>query len=375
MKLNLLAPLSGWIAAHRKLALLAGLLLCAALIAGAYYGYRQYQYRQSAEYAFEQLKLALNPPKPEELAKLVDFNALGNDLARAIKKTFPFYMEGKDQERNIRNRLQNVILRSFLQKDEKRAPLPDAEDQQALLQVPLEIMPADFPAQLQGSLVLRDAGQSSAIVMAKLDQPLLGRSFTPVFGLDKTVNGWKVDRVLNADELLTQLREAMLQRHVKLRNVYEHKNMLTTRRMDELLPIQSCSAHAGILSDGRTLVMTVQVIGRNKGNVQINNFNVDTEITGGNGNVLARRFLNVAKPVAPGEDFNHRWNFELDASSDLARAIMRNQPLHCQAKWQTLGLNNSEVLHILEVPNPDAQCSISGHNHPDGFCQTPVFLQ
>lgn len=372
--MKLFSSLSGWIAAHRKLALLAGLLCCGGLAAGGWFGWQQYQHRQSAAYAFERLKLALNPPSPEELAKLVDFNSIGNDLARAIQKIFPFYLQGKDQERNIRNRLQNAVLRVFLQKDDKRASLPDADDQQALLQAPLEILPPDFVAQLQNSLVLRDAGPNSAIVVAKLEQPLLGRSFTPVFGLDRTANGWKVDRVLNADELLTQLREAMLQRHVKLRNVYEHKNMLTTRRMDELLPVQSCSANAGILSDGKTLVMTVQVIGRNKGNVQINNFNVDTAITGANGQLVTRRFLNVAKPVAPGEDFSHRWNFELEANSDLGRAIMRAQPLHCTARWQTLGLNNSEVLHILEVPNPDAQCAIDGHNHPDGFCQTPVFL-
>lgn len=373
MKFNLLSPLPGWVAAHKKLAILAGVILLAALVAGGIFGFREYQYRQSANYAFEQLREALNPPKPDQLARLVDFNAIGNELARAIKKSFPFYLAGKDQERNIRNRLQNALLRSFMQKDEKKAALPDLDDQQALLQVPLEIMPADFVSQLRESLVLREAGERSAILMAKIDQPLLGRSFTPVLGLDKTASGWKVDKVLNADELLAQLREAMLQRHVKLRNVYEHKNMLTSKRMDSLLPVQSCSVHAGLLSDGKTLVMTVQVIGRNKGNVQINNFNVDASIMGKNGKLVAQRFLNVAKPVAPGEDFNHRWNFELESDSPLARAIMQNQPLQCAAKWQTLGLNNSEVLHILEVPNPDAQCSISGHNHPDGFCLTPVF--
>ena len=371
MKVNFVTDISSWIKNHKKLAMGAVALLCAAIIAGGIFAYREYQYRQSANYAYEQLKLALVPGQPDRLAKLINFNAISREMAQAIEKTFPFYMEGKDQQRNIRNKIQNVLLQRFMQKEEKKASLPD--EPQERLHLPLQILPDNFISQLSQNLVLREAGNNAAVIVAKLDQPLLERSFTLVFGMDKTVNGWQVDRFLNVQEVLAQMREAMLQRHVKLRNVYEHKNSLTSKRMNEMLPVQSCVVNAGLLSDGKTLLMTVQVIGRNQGNIQINNFNVDTSIMGRNNKLVAQRFLNVAKPVAPGEDFNHRWNFELEANSQLGRAIIQNQPLHCTAKWQTLGLNSSEVLHILEVPNPDTQCAISGHNHPDGFCQTPVF--
>lgn len=372
MKLSFLTSFSNYIKSHKKIAFGGLLVLCAGLIAAIYFGWREYQYRQSAAYAFEQLKQALNPPKVEELAKMIDFNSIGTELAQTIKKVFPFYMEGQDQERKIRNRLQNVLLKRFSQKEEKKQQL-DLDDEQGLLNLPLEILPSDFINQLTNGLSLRETGEYSAIISAKVDQPLLGRNFTLVFGMNKTSNGWKVNRFLNVSEIAGQIREAMLERHIKLRNVYEHKNMLTMRRMEQLLPMQSCSVNAGLLSDGKTLIMTVEVIGRNKGNIQINNFNVDTNILGKNGKTVAHRFLNVAKPVAPGEDFNHRWNFELEANSDLGRAILQNRPLRCDAKWQTLGLNSSEVLHILELPHPDRQCAIGGHDHPDGFCQLPVF--
>lgn len=373
MKIKLFASLSNWIQSHKKLAMLCATLLIAAMAGAGVWGYKLYSYRQTANYAFEKLKTALAPPQPEQLAKLVNFNAIGQQMAQLIKKTFPFYMEGKDQERNIRNKLQNAILKKFVQKEEKTTPLPD--DEQERLHLPAQILPDNFVSQLATNLVLREAGKNSAIIVAKMDHPLLNRNFTLIFGMDRTASGWKVDKFLNADEIIAQLRQALLDRHVKLRNVYEHKNNLTAKRMNDLIPVQSCEVSAGLMSDGKTLLMAVQVIGRNKGNVQINNFNVDTNIMGRNGKLVAHRFLNVAKPVAPGEDFNHRWNFELEADSALGRSILQNQPLSCNAKWQTLGLNSSEVLHILELPNPDTQCSIAGHDHPAGFCQTPAFLE
>ncbi len=49
--------------AHKLVTLLVVLLLAGALGAGGYFGWRTWQYRQTSEYAVEQLKAALTPPK------------------------------------------------------------------------------------------------------------------------------------------------------------------------------------------------------------------------------------------------------------------------------------------------------------------------
>lgn len=372
MKLNILSGLGAKIAAHKKLSVAILFLLLIGLAAAGWYGFKEYQYRQSSLYAMERIKKALMPPDPNELAHLVDFNAISQELAQAIRKNFPFYMEGPDQERSIRNRLQAALLKHFLNKeDAKAAPLPDSEEQ--LLALPVKLLPADFVPQLLASMSLLENGTDTAHIGAKVENPLLKKTFPLIFSMRKTGEGWKISHLANADELVSQINTALLDRHARLRTVYEDKNDKTAKRMEQLLPILSCSADAGLLSDGKTLLMVVQLIARNRGNVQINNFNVDASISGRGGREITQRFLNVAKPIAPGEDFNHRWNFELEAGSPLGKAILAGRPLQCKASWQTLGLNNSEVLHILEVPNPDRECHIDGHNHPDGFCTTPLF--
>lgn len=360
-------------AAHRTLAICAIFLVILALICGAYFGWDMYKYRKTSAFAFDKLKKELTPPDPKALAQLVDFNSLSLDLADAIRQSFPFFMAGNDQERRIQHLIQMAVLKKFMEKEEPKAPKDESEEES--LKKDLEIFPADFVSQLASTMQLRNVSQDEALISAKINNPLLKQTFTLVFSMRKTQDGWKVRHIANSKELAAQMRVAMLDRYSRQRAVYVDKNTITTRRMNDILPIQSCTADAGLLSDAKITLMVVHVIARNKGNHQINNFNLDTVIMGKNGKPILRRYLNVAKPVAPGEDFNHRWNFELDSNSPLAKALIAGGPLTCDGAWQTLGMGSGEVLHIIEVPEGASPCDIDGHNHPAGFCMTPLFRQ
>lgn len=191
--------------------------------------------------------------------------------------------------------------------------------------------------------------------------------------MEKGPQGWIIKHLENADALARQLREALLRHYAALREVYLAKNEETAKEMNDAIDLQGCTADAGMLSDGKTFVLIVRALAQNKGKMQVNNVNLDTTITGKSGHVLLRRFLNNAEPIDPGEKFDHRWHFELDNNPDLARALLQDSPLHCTAKWQTVTLNNGKVLHISEVPNPEAACAKPNHNHPAAFCDLPVF--
>lgn len=374
MKFELFSRLGEWTKSHKKTSVALALVLFAGLCAGAWRGWKEYQYRQTSQYAFQRIVQALTPPDPHELANLVDFNGIGADLADAAQKSFPFFMAGPDQERKLRHAVQTGLLKRFLDDGKgpsKNSKKPETEEER--LHAPFVLLPDDFTEQLRNQLNLQEKDDRTAFVSAQLENPLLKRNFTVVLRMDRTANGWKLAHVANAKEITDQLREGMLERHSKLRHIYEERNAGTAKKMNQLLPIQSCSAHAGLLSDRKTLLMVVQVIARNIGRHQVNNFNVDVTLTGRNGNKILQRYLNAAKPAAPGEDFNHRWTFELDASDPLAQSILKAGPLECKASWQTLGVDNGEVLHMAEVPNPDVQCAIAGHDHPQGFCALPFF--
>lgn len=361
------------IRAHKVVSIIIFILIACGLAAGGWYGWQQYLYRQSSAYAVEQLRSALTPPQPATLAHLVDFNSLGHDMAKAGQESFPFFLEGGEQERGISHVLQSALLKKFLDPEPKGSQFPEEQTEQAKLEKPLEILPPDFIAQFLATMNARNTSDGGALITAKIEHPQLNQTFPIALAMQRTAQGWQIRHLVNAKDLAEQLKSAMLARHAALRNVFVEKNAATTKLMDTYLPVQACSANAGMLSDGKTVILIIHALARNKGEVQVNNFNLDTTIRGRSGQVLLHRFLNAAKPVGPGEDFNHRWSMELERTSPLAQALLQDGPLQCSGRWQTLSLNNGRVLHIVDEPNPDRNCEQPGHNHPEGFCALPVF--
>ncbi len=360
---------------RKWLAIVLGITVVCALCAGGYFGWQEYQRRQTSQFAMEKLREALSPPNPRELAAMVDFHSLANELAKAIVRHFSFYMQGDDQERNISRMLQTALLRRFREgPPPSKTPVNEETSEVKALQEDLQILPTNFVEQMLNTMTLRENGPGAALLSVKIENSQLKKTFTLIFNMQKTPDGWIIRNIANSNEVAGQMAEAMLARHNRLREVYLEKNANTAKKMNELLPILSCSADAGLIGNGKFLVMTVHVLARNKGNIQVNNFSADIRILGKDGSEIEQRFLNTAKPVGPGEDFNHRWAFELDSQAPLAQKLLMGIPLQCRASWQTLGLNNRQVWHIEEVPNPDRICPLEGHDHPEGFCFTPVFL-
>ena len=67
MKLQLFNNLAARLRAHKIIGGVIIGLLGALAVAGSIYGWQQYQYRQTSEYAFTKIKEALSPPEPARL--------------------------------------------------------------------------------------------------------------------------------------------------------------------------------------------------------------------------------------------------------------------------------------------------------------------
>ena len=372
MKLPLLSTLAA-LAREHVLALTVALLV-AALAAGGFYGWRYYQYRQSSEYAFVRLQAALSPPKPEELALRVDFNTLSGHLAAAVARNFDFFKQGPDQIRSLKDIIQTGLLKKFLSKEEPaKGRVEKEENPEKLLQQPLTLLPPDFLTQFIANLGMRPAENGTVLLSSSIRHPLLNQTFPLVLSMEKGPDGWIVRDLVNADELTRQFRDALQARLTARHDVLIRKNAATNKRMDGILPLQSCTASAGLLSDGKTLVLVAHVLARNTGDVSVNNLDLDATFSGPDGTKLLRRFLNAARPVAPGEDFDQRWSIELDGQSPQGRSLLAAGPLTCTASWRTLGLSNAEVLHIADVPAILKACNKPGHHHFLRFCLSPIF--
>ena len=295
MKLPLLSTLAA-LAREHVLALTVALLV-AALAAGGFYGWRYYQYRQSSEYAFVRLQAALSPPKPEELALRVDFNTLSGHLAAAVARNFAFFKQGPDQIRSLKDIIQTGLLKKFLSKEEPaKGRVEKEENPEKLLQQPLTLLPPDFLTQFIANLGMRPAENGTVLLSSSIRHPLLNQTFPLVLSMEKGPDGWIVRDLVNADELTRQFRDALQARLTARHDVLIRKNAATNKRMDGILPLQSCTASAGLLSDGKTLVLVAHVLARNTGDVSVNNLDLDATFSGPDGTKLLRRFLNAARP-------------------------------------------------------------------------------
>jgi hypothetical protein len=324
------------------------LALTTVLAVGGYFGWRYYQYRQSDTFAFTKLQAALNPPKPAELALLIDFNMLAQHLSTAIAVTYPYLKKGPDQTHTLKNLIQTTLLKKLITKEE---PVKEETDPQKLLQMPLAVLPDDFLAQFNATFAIqRTLGEKATLLSTVIRHPVLGQTFSLLLRMDKTSEGWVVRDLINADDLVKQFRAAQLKRMGARRDALVKKNEATLQRMNKIMPLQSCTAGAGLLADGKSLILVAHVLARNTSSVTVHNTNISTRFSNAAGEELLHRYLSATVNTRPGEDFDQRWTLELDEQSDLGQKILHTGPISCSTSWHVMGLSSSEVLTITDVP-------------------------
>lgn len=312
-------------------------------------GWRYYQFRQSSLYAYEELREALKSAATKHIAEAVDFNALSRQLATSLAQSYPFLKAGPNQERQISDMIQTALLRQLRSKQEAAKEEPDLKTR---LKTQIYALPPDFLDQLSKTISLQTSNENTALLTAKIRHPLLDETFPLILRMDKGPEGWVVRSLVNGPELTRQFREAQVERMRGQRQIILDKNAQIERRIKDIFPIQSCSIDAGLISDDSTLLVVINVLARDTGTVGVNNMNLFVDISDASGNLLLSRHLNAVQPVRPGEDFKRSWTIELNGRSELGRRLLQGLPLKCKATWKTIGLDNGEVLHISEAPEP-----------------------
>ena len=326
---------------------LAAVLLVILAAVGGYSGWRHYQFRQTAEFAFSQLKDALRPVKPADLAVRVDFAAITKPLVKAVVQHYPALKQGPNQTRDLSDMIQIGLLKQARIKEE---PAKEETDEVARLKTPLYLLPPTFYTQLAETLTLQNPTDTTALIAAKVRHPVLNKEFSILLRMDKTPEGWRVDDFVNAEDIVRQFREYQMERMVAQRQIILDKNANIKKRMEDILPIRSCTASAGLISDGKTLLVVVNVKSKNNSSVMVSNMDLFTKIYAPDGTELLQRYLNAVQPTASGEDFERNWTIELDGESALGKAILSARKLTCDASWKTLGMANGEVLHFAVAP-------------------------
>lgn len=330
-----------------RLKIIIGVLVLL-LAYGGWEGWKYYQYTQSSQCAFEMLKESLKKVEPEALAEQVDFPTLVRHVALCIAEYYPFIDSGAQQRTAIEGRLLQYLRERLAAREGKARQLPPDE----ALQQPLQPLPPDFVKQLQANISLNAAAAGNpdmAFIRAVLHHPQLDMDFTLIFLLQRTRDGWKVTDLANARELIAQFRQAQLQRYEARRLQLIKQNADIQRRMDATLQIQSCEAAAGVISDNKTLLTRVIVMGRNASSERINGSSLQVDIQDASGKTILSRYLDKAMPMYPGQPFMQDWTIEMAADSETGRALLQAGTLQCKTRWQTQNLDSGRVLYLREI--------------------------
>ena len=346
MNLPFIASLVAFIRQH-LLALAAVLLVILAAV-GGFSGWRYYQFRQTAEFAFAQIKDALHPAKPTELAQCINFDAISLPLAKAIAEHYPFLKKGPNQLRDLSDMVQVGLLKQARVKEE---PVKEETDELVRLRTPLYVLPPNFFTQFFTTMTLQNPTENTALIAAQIRHPVLNKQFSVLLRMDKTPEGWKLDDIVNAEELVRQFREFQMERMVAQRQLLLDKSAKIKKRMEDTLPLKACTASAGLISDGKTLLVVVDVQSKNISTIPVNNVDLSVKILAPDGTELMQRFLNAVQPTFPGDTFERRWTIEVDGTSPLGKSIVAARKLTCEASWKTLGLANGEILHFVIAPD------------------------
>lgn len=374
MKLSFLSSLMVFSGKHLRTLLI--LLIATILGVGGYYGWSFYRYRQSCQFTFTELQRSMTSAEVGKLAAIVDFNTISEEMARAMAKSFPFFRSGPDQVHELKNIIQSQILKAVLDQNNEQSKKEEGEtDTEKLLMQPLQILPSDSIAQLAGNLSLKTTDEDSALITSFIQHPTLDTKFELLMRMVKTPDGWILRNFVNAGELIAQFRQLWIARLEARHAILVNKRAAVLKRMENTLAIRSCSAGAGLLSDGKTILAGVHVTALNKSKLTVKNIALDVRLCNAEGKTLLRRILNATCDLASGMELDRRWTIELDVQSEEGRSLLAAGTLQCIPTWRTLSLSSSEVLHVEDIEPVLQPCGLSGHKHPQDFCLKEVFSE
>ena len=340
----LLAPVKSLL--YRLRYILLGSTVILLLAVGGAYGWKVYTHRQSPEYALEKINQALLTGKRGELAALVNFRSLALDFAQAIYDQRPQTPRNAEGEAGIllmADQVQLALFKALEQiKDDKPVKIPP--------EAPLAPLPQDFLAQIAGKLRIHSRQDDLTFVRAEVDYGRAQKKFPILLLMELREDGWRITRLANARDMVALFVDGEKLLQTQREDALAEKNADEQIRMDAQFQVNSCTAAITPLSNSKTVLLTIQIMGHNRGEHSIHNMNLIATLTlpaaAGQPAQSLRRHVNLARKVSPGENLTHTYNVELDPANPEDARIIKAPRLQCQVRNRAMTLSSGAVLHI-----------------------------
>jgi len=386
--------------AHLKF--FAGVILLALAGASAVGGALFYRHQTGSGRAFQMLQEALNMGDKVGLATLADFRTLSEDFVQAVLAVYPQAETDEMQQAEMRDEVQRQVLKAFDAKKSTKSEgakprkiftsvpvVPEDVVAQIAAGLKLEAAPEDLVAHLPARLkpeappvdliaqimagLKREAAPQDVLVQvaAGLKDNIvrfvvgLTREATPdgmqirtqfahrelqtEFSLrllmERRQSGWRVTRLLNAQELVKQYKGAVdsVRAGDEAKRTGENDTIIARMRAHFHEP--KCLAAVNMLSNKHEAMLVVKVTADNTESTTLHHVNLLCDVRAGNGRLLYSRQLNVVQRVVGGGSFSNTWTVVLDAKSEDAVRLLQAGPLSCTVEPKTLSVGVGEVLY------------------------------
>lgn len=306
-----------------------------------FFGWRHYQFKNSPQKALQEITQALQKGNRATLAMLVDFRTLSEAFSHQIIQEYPANSDIPSVEILAENMQQNIFAGIGKVEDPPKGAKPNPY-------APLAPLPADAMAQIATSLEMQQTDEQFALARAKVEYPRAEKTFILIFQLEKSAGrGWQLKKIANASELIQAFMLSQQSIEQQKADALAAKNAEQQKRMNAQMVVNSCTAVAGMLSDRKTALLSIEILAHNPGPHAVLNFNVETQLASKQHPAEQHRFLlNLAKRTLQGENFSHTWNIGLDLQNPEHLYLLEEKKLDCTARFNNMGLSSGEVLFL-----------------------------
>ena len=332
--------IQGFFREHRKL--FAGLGLTVLVVSLAVGSILLYRYRTGPEYAFKNLRAALNEGDKAVLATMVDFRVLAEDLVLAVQAAYPQAVADAARQAELQDEAQRMVLKALaVGKDAK--PKPESAPPRKLFES-VPPVPEDVIAQFAAGMKLEKT-TGKAQILSGFTHDGLQTEFSLRLLMERRQSGWLVTRLLNAQEVFRLYKGAMDAIQAGDEAKLAEKNEKIMAKMRAHFHAPQCVASVALMSSQQEAMLIVKVTANNTEATALHSVNLWCDVRAGNATPVYGRQLNVVQRVDRGGAFANTWTVLLEADSEDAVRLLQAGPLSCTVEPRVMSVGLGEMLY------------------------------
>jgi hypothetical protein len=241
----------------------------------------------------------------------------------------------------MQDEAQRLVIRALM--DGKDAKPETLHPRKLFESVPF--VPKDVIAQLAAGMTLEKSSAGMQIA-SRFTHHALQKDFPVRFLLERRPEGWRVTRLLNAQELVSLYKGTMDALLAEDEAKLAATNEKIMEKMRAHFSAPQCLSAVNLMASEHEAMLVVKVTARNTDKTTMHSVNLLCNVYASNGTPVFSRQVEVAQRVFSGGDFSNTWTIVLDTDSEDAARLLQAGPLSCTVEPRVMSVGVGEILYL-----------------------------